>query len=131
MLIRLQARAAGANIRRAWTAITGHDLFGAVYLEITFGRIGGAGQTRHHSFERDADAARFLLRALRRRARSPRRIGVGYRVVEATDSAESLLRRAGIPLDPGESDDPGLAIPAVPKRPLESPARASQLCFPL
>lgn len=131
MLIRLQARASGANIRRAWTAVVGRDLFGAVCLDITFGRIGTLGQTQHHSFEREADAARFLMRALRRRARSPRRIGVGYWTIEASDAAEPWLGRAGIPLDGDKVCDLDFSIPEVPKGLPVKDGFAAQPCFKL
>ncbi|MCW2393517.1 WGR domain-containing protein [Sphingobium sp. B11D3A] len=80
--IRLQAVDQARNIARRYEIHAQRDLFGALVVDYSWGRIGGgAGQTRRVSFE-DADrGARFVRQLLKRRASAKARLGVEYRRV--------------------------------------------------
>ena len=66
------------NVFRAWACEVGTDLFGAVVVEVCFGRTGTNGRAVRRMAVDHADALRLVRRALRRRASAERRIGVGY-----------------------------------------------------
>lgn len=83
--IALEAVDRPRNVFRAWRCEVGTDLFGAVMMSVTFGRIGAAGRTVARTVA-SQDAPDAALRGmLARRASAPRRIGVGYRVVGMCD----------------------------------------------
>ena len=78
--ISLEARNPARRCLRQYRVAAGIDLFGVWLVEIGYGRIGAAGQSRSY-IVRDKEAARRLVRSvLRRRASAPRRIGVAYRI---------------------------------------------------
>ncbi len=83
--IALEAVDRARNVFRAWRCDIGTDLFGAVTVSVTFGRIGAPGRIIAHTVS-DQDAAEKRLRVmLARRASAPRRIGVAYRVTGSRD----------------------------------------------
>jgi predicted DNA-binding WGR domain protein len=77
----LQARNPARNIHRAWTVEAGPDLFGAWLVLTRYGRIGAEGRRLARSFADESAAGAHIAAALRRRATSPRRLGVAYDVV--------------------------------------------------
>lgn len=86
--VALRAIDAARNIRRRWSVIARHDLFGHVMVETSWGRIGKRGRSLVRSFEDEAEARRYIRALLARRASARVRIGVAYRsdgVRESTD----------------------------------------------
>lgn len=77
--IALRAENPARNVRRAWRAEAGPDLFGAWLVHTRFGRIGTEGRVLARSFADEAGARAYLAALLRRRAGAVRRIGVAYR----------------------------------------------------
>lgn len=91
IVIELHAAAPAANRFRSWRIEIGRDLFGILNARVTFGRIGSNGRTRQWDFETETAACAFLRAKLRRRATLPRRLGIGYRVIDASSSAQPFL----------------------------------------
>lgn len=79
----LEARDASRNLARRYSIAVSKDLFGVMVVDLSWGRIGCAGQQRRHSFDHADEAERFVALVLRQRARAPRRIGVAYQQVSA------------------------------------------------
>lgn len=80
-LIRLQAVDPARNIARQYEILVQRDLFGALTVDYSWGRIGTAGQSRRVSLG-DADRGeRFVRQILARRKTANARIGVAYRRV--------------------------------------------------
>ena len=77
-LIELQAVDPERNIARRYVICTASDLFGAIVVELRWGRIGARGTARSLSFERSDLALRFVNAVLARRASARSRIGVDY-----------------------------------------------------
>ena len=96
ILVELHASGAPEPHRRAWRVLVSADLFGRWYAHVRFGRIGATGRTMRWDFDGEKDAVRFLRRCLRRRVTATCRIGVPYRVVEASSSVETLLAATGL-----------------------------------
>jgi hypothetical protein len=83
--ITLEARNPARRCFRQYRVEAGTDLFGALVVEISYGRIGTAGRSRSYVV-RDEEQARHLAQSiLKRRASAPRRIGVAYRIRELID----------------------------------------------
>ncbi|WP_264593355.1 WGR domain-containing protein [Sphingobium sp. B1D7B] len=80
-LIRLQAVDLARNIARRYEIHVQRDLFGAIVVDYSWGRIGAAGQARRVSFDDDDRGARFVRQLLARRETATARIGVAYRRV--------------------------------------------------
>ena len=59
--------------------------------DATYGRIGVRGRTIRHIAGDAAEARTIIRRHLRRRATSPRRIGVAYRLCELADTGQWRL----------------------------------------
>ncbi|HWU01294.1 MAG TPA: WGR domain-containing protein [Novosphingobium sp.] len=76
--LHLEARDPARNIARRYAISVSRDLFGAVVVELAWGRIGARGTRRRHAFAHGADARRFVLQVLRRRAGLPARMGLAY-----------------------------------------------------
>lgn len=76
--INLVAVDSARNIRRRYDIEWGRDLLGDWLVETHWGRIGARGKGRTEVFTSEVEAARSVLRHLRRRASSSRRIGVAY-----------------------------------------------------
>ena len=74
----LHADAPALNRRRAYRLEIGRDLFDAWWVEVTFGRIGGAGRTLRFAARDDVEARDIAGACLARRGSAPRRIGVSY-----------------------------------------------------
>jgi hypothetical protein len=72
------------------------DLFGLWTAHVTFGPVGAAGRTMRHEFATEAAAVSFVRARLRRRATAIRRLGVAYRLVEASPDAAPLLVLTGL-----------------------------------
>jgi predicted DNA-binding WGR domain protein len=79
--IALRAENPARNVRRAWRAEAGTDLFGMWLVQTRFGRIGTEGRVLARSFADEAGARAYLAASLRRRAGAVRRIGVAYQEV--------------------------------------------------
>lgn len=77
-LIRLQAVDMARNIARCYEIHAQRDLFGAIVVEYSWGRIGAAGQSRRVSFDNDDQGGRFIRQLLARRGTAIARIGVAY-----------------------------------------------------
>lgn len=88
--IALQAVDPPRNVFRAWRCEIGTDLFGAVTISVTFGRIGTDGRTIARAVAGLGAADAALRSMLARRASAPRRIGVGYRVVGVCDVSPGI-----------------------------------------
>lgn len=76
--IELTARDPARGIARRWRVVVYRDLFGTLLVETQWGRIGRAGQRLVRAFADENAALAHVRRLLARRARAPRRIGVGY-----------------------------------------------------
>jgi hypothetical protein len=74
----------------------GQDLLGMWLVDVEFGRIGSKGRRMQHAFFDEPAAQAYVGQALRRRASAPVRIGVAYRCVHSSRSAQGLVSRAGI-----------------------------------
>lgn len=94
--IGLEARNPLANRMRRWSVEIGQDLLGMWLVDIEFGRIGSKGRRLRHAFFDEPAAKAYVGRALHRRATAPARIGVAYRCVHSSRSAQGLVSRAGI-----------------------------------
>ncbi len=94
--IELEAKDPGANRLRSWYVEAGPDLFGVWIAKVCFGRIGTAGRAVRHHFPTEADAKAFIRAGLRRRQTAKRRIGVPYRLIEASAGAKPLLTLVGL-----------------------------------
>jgi predicted DNA-binding WGR domain protein len=70
------------NVNRSWVCRIERDLFGACVVSVTFGRAGTQGRTICRTVPDDAEADRFLAKAMARRRGSVRRCGAAYRVIE-------------------------------------------------
>jgi predicted DNA-binding WGR domain protein len=95
IFIELHARDPANNRHRSWRVVAGVDLFGLWTVHVSFGRIGAPGRTMRHEFTNEATAVGFVRRRLRRRATAFRRLGVPYRPVEASSTADALLVATG------------------------------------
>ena len=82
--ILLEARSAVRRCWRAYEIEVGADLFGAWLVQMSYGRIGSMGRSKIRSFATAADAQAEVDRCLRKRASTPRRIGVAYRLRRAS-----------------------------------------------
>ena len=89
--IALRAENPARNVRRAWRAEAGTDLFGVWLVQTRFGRIGTEGRVLARSFADEEGARAYLAASLRRRAGAVRRIGVAYR----EEASASGGQRAG------------------------------------
>lgn len=78
----LEARDPSRNVARRYFLRVSPDLFGAVIVELAWGRIGTAGQERRLSFQDLRGARLFVRKVLRRRKSAPGRIGTSYKVVQ-------------------------------------------------
>ena len=78
----LEAVDCSRNVARAYQIRASRDLFGHTLVELCWGRIGRRGAQLTVSFADPNAAQRFVQRTLARRASAPRRIGVGYAVVD-------------------------------------------------
>jgi predicted DNA-binding WGR domain protein len=94
--IGLEARNPLANRMRRWSVEIGQDLLGMWLVDVQFGQIGSKGRRLRHAFSDESAAQAYVGQALRRRATAPARIGVAYRCVHSSRSAQSLVSRAGI-----------------------------------
>lgn len=81
--IALEARDDMRNIARSYLVEVSEDLFGAIIVDSTWGRIGRRGQTKRVSFADRVSAARYVQRTLRKRSAARKRIGVDYEVVQS------------------------------------------------
>lgn len=70
------------NVNRSWVCRIERDLFGACVVSVTFGRAGTKGRTIRRTVSDDAEADRFLARAMARRRGSVKRCGAAYRIIE-------------------------------------------------
>ncbi|MET0377303.1 MAG: WGR domain-containing protein [Rhizorhabdus sp.] len=77
----LEAIDLSRNVARRYAIAVTRDLFGALIVQCSWGRIGSRGQCRTVSFASQEEAARYVRSVLRRRESSPARIGVAYRGV--------------------------------------------------
>jgi predicted DNA-binding WGR domain protein len=84
------------NVNRSWVCRIERDLFGACVVSVTFGRAGTTGRTIRKTVSDDAEADRFLARALTRRSGAVKRCGAVYRVIEARGFEEHSLRIASV-----------------------------------
>jgi len=94
--IGLEARNPLANRMRRWSVEIGQDLLGMWLVDVEFGRIGSKGRRLRHAFSDEPAARAYVRQSLRRRATASARIGVAYRCVHSSLTAQGLLQRAGI-----------------------------------
>lgn len=83
--IRLEACDPVRGRFRAYRIEAGMDLFGDWLIDVTYGRIGSRGRLVRHVAADEASARKIVRHCLQRRATAPKRIGVGYRVLELVD----------------------------------------------
>ncbi len=69
-------------------------------VDIEFGRIGSKCRRLRHTFFDEPTAQAYVGHALRSRTTARARIGVAYRCVHSSLTAQSLLSRAGIETAP-------------------------------
>jgi predicted DNA-binding WGR domain protein len=81
---------------RSWSIEAGKDLFGNWMARVSFGRIGCNGRTIAHEFASEDEVRAFVRKGLRRRQTAVRRLGVAYRVVDASPEAFSIIALAGL-----------------------------------
>lgn len=67
------------NIARRYVVSASADLFGAIVLDLRWGRVGARGQMKRLSFDRTDQAVVHINAVLRRRAGARRRCGCDYR----------------------------------------------------
>ena len=91
--ILLEARDPARNRWRAYRIAAGQDLFGVWIVELTYGRIGARGHTKTVAVEDEAAARHYVQRCLKRRATAPKRIGIGYKVIQKSSGWESAFWR--------------------------------------
>jgi hypothetical protein len=94
--LELRAVEHAMNCSRSWRVEAGPDLFGIWVASVRFGRIGTAGRAVRYEFSSEAEARAFIRAGLRRRQSAKRRIGVAYRRITASITAEPLLALVGI-----------------------------------
>jgi len=80
---------------RSWSVEAGQDLFRNWMVRVSFGRIGCKGRTIAREFASEDDVRAFVRMGLRRRQTAIRRLGVAYRVVEASPEASPILAFVG------------------------------------
>jgi hypothetical protein len=85
--ITLEARNPARGCLRHYRVEAGTDLFGTWVVQISYGRIGTVGRSRSFVVRDEAEARRLTQSLLKRRATAPRRLGVGYRIIELIDPA--------------------------------------------
>jgi predicted DNA-binding WGR domain protein len=91
LCIKLGARSAAHRCHRAYEIAVNADLFGAWVVEMTYGRIGTFGRVKARSFSTAEAAAAEVKASLRKRACTPRRIGVPYRLKTAARNGDWQL----------------------------------------
>ena len=80
------------NQIRAWRVDAGRDLLGQWEAAVSFGRIGARGRRMAPKlFGDEARMRSFIREGLRRRRSARRRIGVDYRVVDASEAGWDML----------------------------------------
>lgn len=104
--IALEARDAVRNIARKYLVEISTDLFGAVIVESSWGRIGCRGRSKRLSFTTRARASRYVGSVLRQRAGAIIRIGTAYRVVEQSYEVGIALDMHQVPTNQPVSDQP-------------------------
>jgi predicted DNA-binding WGR domain protein len=82
--ILLEACDPARNIHRAYHLAAGSDLFGHWVVEITYGRIGAKGRTKVVPVADEAEARSYVQTCLKRRESAPKRIGIGYKMIQTT-----------------------------------------------
>ncbi len=91
----LRASDPSRNCYRSWSVEAGLDLFGKWTVRVSFGRIGSNGRTMAREFASEDEVRAFVRRGLRRRSTAVRRLGVAYRVIEASPEASLILALVG------------------------------------
>lgn len=81
--IYLEASCPKRNVARRYAIAISRDLFGAMIVDFSWGRIGRAGQGRAVSFDSLAEANAFARKLIARRRGAPNRIGTSYAVVDS------------------------------------------------
>jgi predicted DNA-binding WGR domain protein len=77
------------NIHRAYRLAAGQDLFGNWIVEITYGRIGAKGRTQVVPVADEAAARCYVQNCLKKRESAPKRIGIGYKMIQITGDWEA------------------------------------------
>ncbi len=91
--IHLEARDPARNIWRAYSITGGQDLFGDWVVVLSYGRIGAKGRTKTVTLP-DEEAARCYVRqCLKKRENAPKRIGIGYTMIQATGVWKAFIEQ--------------------------------------
>jgi hypothetical protein len=85
---RLEARDPARGRFRSYRIDAGIDLLGDWLVEVTYGRIGSKGRHIRHLANGEAEARKIVRHCLQRRSTAPRRIGVGYRLLDLADPGQ-------------------------------------------
>lgn len=81
--IYLEASCPERNVARRYAIAISRDLFGAMIVDFSWGRIGRAGQGRAVSFASLEEANAFARKLIARRKGALGRIGTSYAVVDS------------------------------------------------
>lgn len=94
--VELIARDPARNIHRRYAIEANPDLFGAIVVRTSWGRIGARGQEKTVSFDVIEDAERHVRGTLRRRATSPKRNGVAYEIIDSSEANGEFWGRGSL-----------------------------------
>jgi len=89
--IHLEARDPARNIWRAYSITGGQDLFGDWVVVLSYGRIGAKGRTKTVMLPDEAATRRYVRQCLKKRENAPKRIGIGYAMIQATGVWEEFV----------------------------------------
>ncbi len=89
--IHLEARDPARNIWRAYSITGGQDLFGDWVVVLSYGRIGAKGRTKTVLLPDEAETRRYVRQCLKKRENAPKRIGVGYTMIQTNGMWEEFI----------------------------------------
>lgn len=78
------------NVRRRYSIVASHDLFGWITVETSWGRIGSKGSSAVHGFCNTPHALEFVRRTLQKRATARVGVGVPYSLQSPLPDQENL-----------------------------------------
>ncbi|MDD2800017.1 MAG: WGR domain-containing protein [Methylococcales bacterium] len=91
--IHLEARNPARNIWRAYSITGGQDLFGDWVVVLSYGRIGAKGQTKTVMLPDEEATRRYVRQCLKKRENAPKRIGIGYTMIQATGVWKAFIEQ--------------------------------------
>ena len=85
------SKPATRNIWRAYSIAAGQDLFGDWIVVLTYGRIGARGRTKTVVLPDETETRRYVRQCLKKRENAPKRIGIGYKVIQTDGMWEEFI----------------------------------------